>query len=1087
MKRLAGILGCLMALSAFGTEFFVAPHGSNSNKGTSPEQPYKTLKRAADVMKPGDTMTLLPGEYHQSLEWNFDGGDAVTTIRAAIPGSVVLRGDVDAPEFTPSSLSPRVWQCHFPQLPQAVNERDTLLIYARMPSIAELEFTPASWFYDETTKLLYVHTGDSAPPARHYLTVSVLPRHGIMIQGSSQVRNIAIEGLTLTGFNAGSPGGQPGHNAKWGIYLTSPRNCTVRNVTTFLNGSGIGFSRGSSDSAIENCRSYANHSPFFGSGGNIIVLTPSEKTAIRNCIAFDSPLSGIRFYGGDPAQHCIFEDNIAFDNGYGDLWMKYPSDTTTARRCVAGQALYARLIENSLFDYGDTGYFGAARNSIIRPREKDFDEIREFADPWNHDYRPQANSPYRDRAPALFSDAVYYIKDGGNNQQDGNSVKTAWASLDGKLKDGATFYLLPGSRQSGLTLSNLKNVTIRGRGPFPVKLNGGITLENCENITLERLEFTALNVTGSRQIAVNQCAVAEATALNRTADYRLTHCVLNGVRLDGSNGGVIAANIFAAGSIATNASSCWSDYNSYTQNVPKAEPHSFAASPEFGKQMTLQDSDRFDGRNIDGMPVGPYRRQPWGAPLQLDGPELLSSTATTANIEFAANYPVAGTISYGKTADCKEKYPFRPQSPFQTLSLSGLEPDSDYYYFIKAAASAPQHFSNRELAAGLTNPERTVQTEVRSFRTPAQDAAPRTYYVSENGSNTAPGTKSEPWRTISHAVTVATAGDTVLVHGGTYRESVRLRATGDAGRPLKIAAVPGEKPWLDGNVRQLNFAFSALNKNDIELDGFYFREIRQSEGLGTAGIILVNSNHITVNRCFYDGRSQGYTPYFIRAVNCADLTLSNSFSTRAFHGMSFTSCPNLLIRNCVFYINQINSCSINNKPGEKATLRNNIWVDNTLQKVSNPLINLTDAAVLEESDNCFLLRVPENERTIFGYNRFNGRNLPASDKGEVLDRQWRRQGRFGSEMATYDDFLKRAGRKGSAIFIDPGFKALPNFIRFKSLADWEQNYAKHSAAHNQEEYHRRNDNYLPLDFSDFQATAPELLRRNIGLEPALFR
>ena len=130
--------------------------------------------------------------------------------------------------------------------------------------------------------------------------------------------------------------------------------------------------------------------------------------------------------------------------------------------------------------------------------------------------------------------------------------------------------------------------------------------------------------------------------------------------------------------------------------------------------------------------------------------------------------------------------------------------------------------------------------------------------------------------------------------------------------------------------------------------------------------------------------------------------------------------------------------------------------------------------------------MPEHEKTIFGYNRFNDRELPNSDKGEVLDRQWRRQGRFGREMATYGDFLKRTGRKGSAVFTDPQFKALPEFIRFKDLADWEKNYSRLGKQHNEKEYHLRNGKYAPLDFADFKTRNPELIKRQIGLEPKAF-
>ncbi len=1072
----------LLSLTAAGTEFFVSPGGSNGNRGTSADQPYKTLKRAVDMMKPGDTLTLLPGEYHQGLEWNFEGGDAVTTIRAAIPGSVVLRGDVDAPEFERSEFSPRVWQCAFPQLPEAVNERDTLRNYQRMPSTAELDFSPGSWFYDEKAEILYINTSDSAPPKQHHITISDLRSHGIMINAKGGVRNVTVEGLILTGFNANSPGGTPGQNAKWGVYMVAPKNCTVRNVTTFLNGSGIGFSMNSSGNAIENCRSYANYSPFYGSGGNIIVLTPSENTAIRNCLSFDSKTAGIRFYGSSPAQNCIFEDNISFDNGYGDMWLKYPSDTTTARRCVAGAALYSRLIENCIFNYGDAGYFGAAKNSIVRPHEKDLDEDREFADPANYDYRPQADSKYRDRSPAPFSDQVFYVKPDGDDKADGNSERTAWRTFDHKIKNGTTFYLLPGTWKNDLVLKNVKDVTIRGRGSFPVALNGRIRLENSENITLERLAATALEVTNSNHITINQCAISGAAGFTGSTKYRLTHNILNGAELSGCTDGFITGNIFASGTLT--ADNCWSDFNSYSENVPANEPHSFVAVPEFAQSLTLKNGKSFEGRGIDGMPVGPYRRQPLAMPLELDGPKLLSRTATTANIEFWSNYPVNGTIAYGDTPACTQKYDFQPRTAFQSLSLTGLTPGKEHYFRITARAVAGKQFSNQELPQELNRQSRSIVTPVQNFTTEANDRAPLTYHVAVNGSDRNPGSAESPWRTISHAAAAATAGDTVLVHQGTYQESVRIRATGDKDRILNIATAPGEKVWLDGNVRQLDYGFAVCNKKYVQIDGFYFREIHQTEG--TAGVVLWNTAHITLSRCFYDGRSDGYTPPFVAANRSANLTLANCFLTRAFHGSSFTNCPDLLIRNCVFYINQVNSCTISNTPAEKAMIRNSIWVDNTLQKVSNPIISLTDIAALDEQDNCYFLRVPENEKTIFGYRRYNGTDLPMSGGGEVLERQWRKQGRFGNEMVTYDAFLKRTNRNGTAIFADPVFKALPNFIRFKNLEDWEQNYAKLGAQHQEQEYHKRGGNFAPLDFPDFLTNNPELQKRKIGLEPEAF-
>ena len=250
------------------------------------------------------------------------------------------------------------------------------------------------------------------------------------------------------------------------IHLLFAAELPISNVTTYLNGGGLCYTGTGEGNIVEGCRFYGNHSPNYASGGNIIVLTPNAHGAIRNCLSFDSIKMGIRYYGGLPAEHCQYEGNISFDNHSGDLWMKYPSDTTVARNCVAGRALYARRIENCLFDYGDTGYFGAAQNSIVRPREKNFSEDREFADPLNFDYRPQGDSPYKERAPMAYSAQVYFVSNDGDDANDGNSVRSAWKSLRqavSRLRSGATLYILPGEWSENIELRDLSGVSIRPR------------------------------------------------------------------------------------------------------------------------------------------------------------------------------------------------------------------------------------------------------------------------------------------------------------------------------------------------------------------------------------------------------------------------------------------------------------------------------------------------------------------------------------------------------------------------------------------------------------------------------------------------
>ena len=76
--------------------------------------------------------------------------------------------------------------------------------------------------------------------------------------------------------------------------------------------------------------------------------------------------------------------------------------------------------------------------------------------------------------------------------------------------------------------------------------------------------------------------------------------------------------------------------------------------------------------------------------------------------------------------------------------------------------------------------------------TPAAAATP-TLYVSPTGSDSATGTSAAPLRTLARAVSKATSGTTVVLAGGTYRESVQVY-----GKDVDIVGAPGATVVLDG-------------------------------------------------------------------------------------------------------------------------------------------------------------------------------------------------------------------------------------------------------------------------------------------------
>ena len=72
-------------------------------------------------------------------------------------------------------------------------------------------------------------------------------------------------------------------------------------------------------------------------------------------------------------------------------------------------------------------------------------------------------------------------------------------------------------------------------------------------------------------------------------------------------------------------------------------------------------------------------------------------------------------------------------------------------------------------------------------------------YVATNGDDKAAGTLAAPLQTIQAAFNKASAGDTILLREGIYREAVALKnKSGKDGAPITLKAYAGEKPVLSG-------------------------------------------------------------------------------------------------------------------------------------------------------------------------------------------------------------------------------------------------------------------------------------------------
>jgi hypothetical protein len=124
------------------------------------------------------------------------------------------------------------------------------------------------------------------------------------------------------------------------------------------------------------------------------------------------------------------------------------------------------------------------------------------------------------------------------------------------------------------------------------------------------------------------------------------------------------------------------------------------------------------------------------------------------------------------------------------------------------------------------------------------------YYVSPSGSDSAAGTISAPWKTISHAASASggvKAGDTVFVRAGTYKESVVFGISGAAaGGAITFQSYPGESAIIDGTgltpLSNPHGLIDIESRSYLTINGFEIRNYQtSSSSLVPAGIWISGS------------------------------------------------------------------------------------------------------------------------------------------------------------------------------------------------------------------------------------------------------
>jgi len=448
---------------AWAAEYFVNKQGRDTNSGLSRGTAFLTIQRGVGALKPGDTLAIGPGEYLENVKIvDFGDTEKGTLIRAETPGTVLLRGDRDAElDFRKADGRRFVYVGDCAGDVLSVHEVDTLIALAPAADAEALEFGPGRFFHDKAARKLYVSSSDFQPPGRHCYAIGTLRGDGFLARNS---RRITFEGLAARGFTRPPAKPELCYPIS-GFMLRDCRRCVVRRCVALLNESGVTVNNGKSggDNVVELCRLYGNREGLVG-------YDPSGET-FRRCHCFLNEIYGARFYGtrkGDKL--CLFWRLVAWGNPGGDYWFKgkgLSNEETYAKaeRCVAFKDCHIRALSHCVKG-GRDWRGGSHPDSVNLPEEqKQFMAFvdREFADPLNFDFRPQATSTLRKpgrncnyRGPHPYTADIRYVSPAGSDRNDGFSMTNPWKTLGHafkKLRPGDTLYIAGGRYSSATPLT----------------------------------------------------------------------------------------------------------------------------------------------------------------------------------------------------------------------------------------------------------------------------------------------------------------------------------------------------------------------------------------------------------------------------------------------------------------------------------------------------------------------------------------------------------------------------------------------------------------------------------------------------------
>ncbi len=219
---------------------YVSPGGSDSNPGTNPSQPLKTIQRAADISQAGDLVSIGPGTYREEVNVSTSGTDAAPIVFRGSGGAIVDGADpAIAAGVTWTNRGNGVWSyaagygTHL-----VVTDQGRLFDYSSLVELEALAAGAPGGSYADGTNV-YVKFSDGSAPAQHTMSVSRFDA-GFFVNGASNVR---IQNLEIRYYGSSEYGRA--------VYLRYANRCEVSASSLHENLATAVWLKGGAENVIE--------------------------------------------------------------------------------------------------------------------------------------------------------------------------------------------------------------------------------------------------------------------------------------------------------------------------------------------------------------------------------------------------------------------------------------------------------------------------------------------------------------------------------------------------------------------------------------------------------------------------------------------------------------------------------------------------------------------------------------------------------------------------------------------------------------------------------------------------------------------